>query len=45
MKQQKEQQLLALVAFLVLGADAAMQVLEHHLAEEDIAHAFEVFVQ
>jgi hypothetical protein len=45
MKQQKQEQLLALVGFLLLGPDAAMQVLEYHLAEEDIDHAFEVYIQ
>lgn len=42
MKQQKEHQLLALVAFLLLGVDEGLELLEHHVAGEDIDHAFEV---
>ena len=40
MNQQKEQQLLALVAFLVLPVDQALGVLEHHIEEEVIDAAF-----
>ena len=45
MKQEENNHLLALVAFLILGVDPALQVLEHHVADADIDAAFKVFVQ
>jgi hypothetical protein len=41
MNQEKENQLLALVAFLVLPVDQALGLLEHHVEDEVLDAAFE----